>query len=210
MPLKPLARFLYFVGLPYLAIIFGLLPARFLGLKGLDYFALVDWGSSSWLQLQQAVTLTLLDWLLDSRPLILAGSAALLFLGAVKFVLFRQGIRFNDFHRSALDTCYDGLHWAFYRAIFWSLTNDLYLGVVLGGGCVLLEWLLGYRIQHRRALEQPLFLVNTVILGLTSAIFYYAPNLWLLLVVHLALVAVVQGKHAPTDVRLPAQENQGI
>lgn len=182
-----LARFFYFIGLPYVALIAGIISPRLLGLRGLEYFDFITWESELWpVQLQQAAILLLLTWLLDSRLLILLGLAALLFFMALKIGLSRQGVSFYA-HPSFLHALYDGVHWAFYRAIFWSITGDLYLGVILGAGFVMLECAFGYRIGSRPG-RPGVILMNMIVLILTASIFFYVPNLWLLLALHLALI----------------------
>lgn len=184
------ARIFYFIGLPYVALLVGLISPRLLGLRGLEYFDFINWTSELWpVQLQQAGMLLLLTWLLDSRLLIPLGLAALSFFIALKVGLSRQGISF-DARQPPLHAVYDGLHWAFYRAIFWSITGDPYLGVVLGAGFVMLERALGDRIGQQPGSRQ-VMLMNMIVLILTTSIFFYVPNLWLLLAVHLALVASV-------------------
>lgn len=184
--LAQLARFFYFIGLPYFAMIAGLLTARSLGLAGLEHFSLIG------LDPQRAALLLAVEWVLDSRFTILAGLAALAGFGGVLFHLARSGLALPASPGfSGLDAVYDSAHWAFYRAIFWTLTADLYLAVVAGAGLVLLEWGLAASVQPRRPEQIPL-LLKVIILILTSSIFYFSPNLWLLVPVHLALVGLVR------------------
>jgi hypothetical protein len=174
---KPVARFFYYAGLPYLAMVAGLFPARLLGLSGLEHFNLAgpDWART-------APLLLLTQWLLDSRATLPAGLAVCAIWGGVWASLPAGSWPYRP--TSLLETTYDALHWAFYRAICWQLTGDLYVGVVLGVGCVLLEWGL---LAHVRGLH-PQSLFNAMLLILTALVFFYSPNLWLLLPVHLALV----------------------
>jgi hypothetical protein len=192
------AEFFYFVGLPYLALLSGLLTPRFLGLKGLEYFALISTrdfsGPSLIVGIQKAITLMLIECLVDSGMMIAVGLMALIILGGVTLGLARYSIRVGTFQTSVVDTIYYCLHWAFYRAIFWSMTGDLYLGVVLGGGLVILEWGLITWLQKGWPAQPSLFLMDVIILILTSAIFFYRPNLWLLWPIHLAMVALVTNK----------------
>jgi hypothetical protein len=192
---KSVAVFIYFVGLPYLALILGILTPRLLGLTGLEHFTLINWDSPALaVQLQQATTLLLVTWLLDSSTALLAGLAALLVMRGVWLTLAHRGVALPRVQGSALWILYDALHWAFYRAIFWFMTDSLYLGVVLGAGVVVLEWLLVYWPHRRQTTYQQQFMVNTIILLLTATNFYYSPNLWLLLPVHWLLVMIVNGK----------------
>lgn len=189
-------RFLYFVGLPYLALISGVLTPRLLGLKGLDYFALISQGSSLAGSLQQALTLTLLEWLLDSQWLIPLSLLALLFLSCVRWQLARDKLALTLPPISGLEVIYSGLHWAFYRAAFWAATGDLYLGLVWGIGFVIIERLLLGWIQKQALLQSPAFFVELMVLSLTSLLFFYVPNLWLIWPVHLAMLAVLSHQAA--------------
>lgn len=189
-PLTGIVRFLYFAGIPYVAVLLGLLTLEQLGLTGLTYFNLIDWQANLFLELQQAVTLLVLNWLLDSGLAIVAGGSALLVLLAFRWGLVRAGVRWPPRDPSLVDIIYLAVHWAFYRAIFWAGTGDLYLGVVLGSAAVILEWVLLTRIRNQTLLSQPM-LLDTVILILTAAAFFYSPNLWLLLPFQWAMVAVM-------------------
>jgi hypothetical protein len=192
------AEFFYFVGLPYLALLSGLLTPRLLGLKGLEHFALISTSDLSLASLlagvQKAITLMLVEWLVDSGVMITTGLVALLVLGGITLGLARYGIRVGTFQNSVVETIYYCLHWAFYRAIFWSMTGDLYLGVVLGAGLVILEWGLITWLQKGQPAQQSPFLMDGIILILTSAIFFYRPNLWLLWPIHLAMVLLVKNR----------------
>lgn len=190
---NPAARFFYWVGLPYLAIISGVLPPRFLGLKGLENFISISLTGDFSAELQKAVTIMLLEGVIDGNVMLGVGLAALLILTGIRLGLAQLGLGLGaGYHdASVLDTVYDSLHWAFYRAIFWVITGDLYLGVVWGAAWQLLEWALSAWVQKSWPAQKQHFLTNTIILILTSMIFFYSPNLWLLWPVHLALVAIV-------------------
>ncbi len=179
------ARFFYGVGLPYLAVVGGLLTTRLLGLKGLEYFGLVN-PAQPGAQIRQATVLMLLEWLVDIRAALLAGGVALVILAALLLSLRRHGLRPEAVPAlSGVDTVYDALHWAFYRAALWSITGQLYLGVVLGAGLVILEWLAGAWLAGEWPRQRWL---NMMVLVLTAAVFFYSPNLWLLWPLHLAMV----------------------
>jgi hypothetical protein len=187
-----LARFFYFVGLPYLAVIFGVLPPRFLGLKGLENFVSTHLSGDFSAGLQKAVTVMLVEGLVDASVMMGIGLVALLILAGIRLGLAQMGLELGaGYHASVLTTVYDSLHWAFYRAIFWLVTADLYLAIVWSIAWLLLEWGLVAWVQKNWPAQQPHFLTNTIILILTSTLFFYSPNLWLLWLIHLALVALV-------------------
>jgi hypothetical protein len=192
------AEFFYFVGLPYLAVILGLLSPRLLGLKGLEHFVLIPAENFSAVSVvvatQETMMLMLVDWLADLGLMIVAGLLALIILAGITVGLTRYGIKQVTAQTSAVDTIYHALHWAFYRAIFWLITGDLYLGIVLGVGTVILEWWIIIWLQKNWRTQQPRRLMDVIILILTSAIFFYRPNLWLLWPIHLAMVALVKNR----------------
>lgn len=183
------ARFFYTVGLPYLAVIAGLLPPRFLGLKGLETIMALELNGAS---LQKAATLLLLECLADGGIVIRLGLVVLLLALGLRWGLARLGLKPLAARLSVLEILYDGLHWAFYYAIFWTLTDDLYLGVIGGMLWGLLEGALVAWVQR----DEPVYrLGKAVILILTATIFFYAPNLWLLWPVHggLAFIGARRG-----------------
>lgn len=174
----PTARFFYTVGLPYLAVITGLLPPRFLGLKGLETIMALDLNGATG---QKAVALLLFECLADGGIVIRLGLATLLLALGLRWGLTQLGLKPFAARPSMLEILCDGLHWAFYYAIFWMLTDDLYLGVIGGMLWGLLEGALVAWVQR----DDPTYrLGKAIILILTATIFFYAPNLWLLWPVH--------------------------
>ncbi len=207
-----LAPFFYYVGLPYLAIIFGILPTRMLGLKGLEHFALIQLtggiSTATVAELQSAASLMLFEWLLDIGPTLLPSLLALITLGGITYGLARTGISQTTPQLSLSRIIYYGLHWAFYRAIFWRMTDDLYLGIVLGTQMVILELILMAYLQKTWPDQQPQILMTFIILILTSSIFFYSPNLWLLWVIHWLMVVLVTGinlAYASTEIPVEQQ-----
>jgi hypothetical protein len=173
------ARFFYFVGLPYLAVVAGWLSPRWLGLKGLEYFAFSD-TPEMWRQIQQASTLILWECLADSTVWIAPTLFTLLMVAGLRWRLARAGV-FGpaDVNSSLIVLFYTGLHWAFYRAIFWQLSGNLYLAVVWGIAWVLLESALMAWLQKATPAQQRQLWGQVIILLLTSILFYLTPNLWL-------------------------------
>ncbi len=190
------ARFFYFVGLPYLAVVTGLLSPRWLGLKGLEYFTLSGLTGLG-LEAQQAITLLLWQILADSAAFIRPALLVILIAASLRWTLARTGLNLPaDFRPTWVNVFYLGLHWAFYRAIFWQLSGDLYLGVVWGGAWVLLERvLLAWRQQPNPARQRQGW-ANMIILILTSTLFYFAPNLWLVWLVQ-GLITVILAWQLP-------------
>ncbi|MBE7552388.1 MAG: hypothetical protein HS126_15065 [Anaerolineales bacterium] len=181
--LNSAARFFYEVGLPYLALISGAVAPRFLGLKGLENLAALPWGGdvATWfIDLQKAAALILVECLADGGVVIKAGLAALLLLAGIRLGLARLSLKLPVSTPSMGEIVFEGLHWAFYRAMFWTMTGDLYLGVVWGTVWALLEWTLMAWVQPDGPLQKPQLLMKAMILIVTSTLFFYVPNLWLL------------------------------
>jgi hypothetical protein len=191
-------QFFYFVGIPYVVVVFGALPPRLLGLKGLEHFALIDLEAGSAVgqmvaAVQYAMVLVFLDWFADVSLTIIAGLTALIVLSSVWIGLTRSGIGGRTgFRVSILSTIYHGFHWAFYRAALWLMTGDFYLGVILGTALVILEWVLIVQVQKNWLPQPQPLLISIIILILTGAIFFYSPNLWLLWPIHLVMVILVK------------------
>lgn len=190
---RQVAQFFYFIGLPYLAVVVGVITPRFLGLVGVEHLSLVDWRNPAWPgEFQLALTLILLDWFFDAPTTLGLGVVALAGLAGLCFGLRRYRVVLFPHKQPWLQTAYHALHWTFYRAIFWRISGDLYLATVIGAGLVLLEWVLVDWLEARPdSLNGRL--THVIILILTATIFYFSPNWWLLLPVHLAMVAVVNG-----------------
>lgn len=191
------ARFVYYVGLPYLVLITGVLSSRLLGLKGLEYFLLIDVQAALEsgrlaAELQYAGLLMVLEWFVDSSSTIGAGLVALTVLAGITLGLARAGVAVaGNPGMTAVGVIYYGLHWSFYRAIFWLIAGDLYLGVVWGAALAMMEAMLVARLRPDWPGQQSSFLLNSVILVLTATVFYYSPNLWLLWLIQGAMVALV-------------------
>ncbi len=195
-------RFAYYIGLPYITLLLGVLPGHYLGLSGLDRIQAMGDSSSAgsvFTQARAALSLLLLAWLPDLGRLAEL-TVLLALLVVVTWLIYRHVRRTLSsegpaaprttsdgspatFSRSA----YAAIHWSFYRASAWLLAGDLYVGVV--GGVVLVgaEWLLCNRCTARPAREgipvEPL-LADAGVLIATSTIFYFVPNLWLLIPIH--------------------------
>lgn len=192
--LNSAARFFYWVLLPYLALLTGVLSPRFLGLKGLENLMVLPLGggwTSLLAGLQKAVMLILLECLADGVSLVKVGLPAVLLLVGLRLGFARLGLGLPALVSSTWEIIFEGLHWAFYRAIFWLITGDLYLGVVWGTVWVLLEGALVVRVQQNWPAQKERLLVKALLLVVTSTLFFYAPNLWLLWPVHGVITALM-------------------
>jgi hypothetical protein len=207
-PLASLLRFVYYVGLPYAALILGAVPARYLGLVGLESLGAGQTaGRPAGLagvaaEMRRGVSLLLWNWLPDVGRLAGLGALMLVLLGLVWLVYGRvrrsllQNTPGERLSTSAQDfsivrSVYQAIHWSFYRSAVWLLWGDLYLAVVGGLALVLLEWASApqWADSRRRAQAREELLVDASVLVSTSMIFFFVPNLWLLVPLHWMLGA---------------------
>jgi len=179
--LVQILRFLYFLGVPYLALggwprrpLQGLLSLQDLGFVGLS----LDWPVTRWLG---AVGLGLST---------AVGALSILFLAwnSARRGSAGQGWRFPEKPWWALlvDGLYLEVHWAFYRSALAILLGDLYVGMFLGLALVYIEWSASpfWRRSWRSgpaAVRQWWYAA----LALVSAlVFLFTRNLWVCLGVH--------------------------
>lgn len=207
-------RFVYFVGLPYAALILGVMPGRYMGLVGLERWqaeqsSLTGLGSVS--DVGQALSLVqsilfgvILDWLPDVDKVVGLVVIMFLLLGAtwLAYGYLRRGVTSDlginlpslpgEMRTSVVQTAYQGIHWSYYRGAVWLLIGDLYLAVVGGILLVAGEWILdkGWSDKTQHALWREDSLIDASILIATSVMFLFVPNLWLLLPIHWALAVV--------------------
>ncbi|UCC86292.1 MAG: hypothetical protein JSV81_15745 [Anaerolineales bacterium] len=197
-------RFAYYAGLPYAALVLGVVPGRYLGLVGqarkaspLSFESIPD----AWqllLQVQGSISLVILDWLPDMGKVAGLAILMLLLLSATwlgyayawRSVVSSLGIDTVSLRRgeklSGVRVLYQAIHWSFYRGAVWLLADDLYLGVVGGIVLVIGEWMLvpGRTDRRRHSLSSEVRLLDASVLIATSVIFLFVPNLWLLAPIH--------------------------
>lgn len=184
----------YFLGLPYLTLTMGLLPARLFGLKGIEFFLIPDLGqpiSSVIGTLFTQAGNVLFTWLPDFGPMVstsmVLGVVFVLYLG-----LYLQAIRpaQTTIYQSKVGIVFDAVHWAFYRAAIWLIAGSIYVGFLGGMILVLVEYTLANWLREFPALLQQQFLLRFSLALLTSITFLFVPNLWLTLTFHGILVIV--------------------
>jgi|GEM_PF-1370294 len=198
---SPFLRFVYHIGFPYLALLLGALPARYLGLVGLEQlYGAPELSTVSGMVERMRITIALLlrSWLPQLGPW---ASLTILMAGLLTatWTLYRYARRstggnppFSSMPGSAGDVTafstmvYAAVHWSFYRGGIWWLSDDLYLGVAGGAALIFVEWGLCAWLAGRplQQLTSERTLIEAGLLIATAAIFYYVPNLWLLIPVH--------------------------
>jgi hypothetical protein len=207
-------RFVYYVGLPYVALILGVVPGRYLGLVSLDRLQ----PNSADLERLEAggilvrflmrvggdVSQLVWSWLPDVPTILGLGVLLLLLLSLawLGYGYFKRRLISGAGDSLSLvagegkdvGVVYQAIHWSFYRSAVWLLTDDLYVGVVGGILVVIIEWMLEPARTNglKRALFEESLLQDASILVATSVIFFFVPNLWLLLPVHWMLAMASQ------------------
>jgi hypothetical protein len=199
-------RFVYYIGLPYIALILGAVPGRYLGLVGPGQVQEIPSGLDSGIlaQIRDYLSLVMLNWLPDVGTVVALGVVTLLFLSVTWLgyaylkgnVISGSGVGPSslrgDYSLGVTRVIYQAVHWSFYRSAVWLLTDDLYLGVFGGIILVVGEWMLDagwvHRVRYAHARE--VLLIDASVLVATSLIFFFAPNLWLLIPVHWLLAVV--------------------
>jgi len=175
------ARFLYYVGIPYLALggwprgpNQGLLSLGDMGMVGFD----AAWPVTRWLQAAGAG----LGW----------GLTVLLFL-VVSWVSanrhagdWRLAFSPEPWWYVLVDVLYLQIHWAFYRGALTLALGDLYAGTFLGLGLVYLEWALNpfwRQGWHEQSLAATRWLRTAIAMAIAVA-FFLSRNLWVCLFAH--------------------------
>lgn len=199
-------RFVYYIGLPYIALILGVVPGRYLGLVGLGQAQEIpsELDSGFFAQIRDYLSLVILNWLPNVGTVVALGAVTVLFLGItwLGYAYFRGNVTsgsgvspssLRDGNSLGLiHVIYQAVHWSFYRSVVWLLTDDLYLGVFGGIILVVGEWMLdaGWVHRVRRADTGEVLLIDASVLVATSLIFFFVPILWLLIPVHWLLAVV--------------------
>ncbi len=170
----PVLRLLYFIGLPYLALLMGSLAPIDLGLAG-SGSGFLGWEAAAWLH---GLSITLMVGLLVGLPVGLANGQ-----------IARRGVPVSADDRSAgavlLEGLYAEVHWAFYRAAPLILLGDAYAAAVIGLLLVGVEW--SVELIHSGLGDRPHWLRRVLLLAASATLFVLTRNLWLLLVLHFAL-----------------------
>jgi len=198
---EEVVRFIYYLGIPFMAAVNGLLRADLLGISGTDW---VD-GESVQGFLWEA-------WArgLGLATLAVLAVAGVWFVG--RLVSRRAGLMPvtqaapRPLWQRLLGALYDQVHWAFYRSgpLLWM--GDLYWGTFAGFALVALE--AGLNPALRWALKSPETagppLLRLGIAWISALLFLATQNLWLTLAAHLILVGLLGWTEA--DAPLVADE----
>lgn len=198
-------RFLFYVGIPYLAL--GGWPRRpYQGLLSLNDLGLVGLGLDASAPLSTSWPAT--RWLRSVGTGLGVGSIAALILAVAWANANRQAesrrlrLPRQPWWAVLVNALYLEMHWAFYRSALAVGLDDVYAGTFLGLGLVYLEWVLnpawrrGWGLEFQGAgqwLRAALALVAALVFLLTR-------NLWVCLGVHgFAAMLFWQWDHTPVQ-----------
>lgn len=190
-PATSALKTIYFLAFPYVALTGGLIPERLFGLKGLEYFTWSQNPFHTLAALPVGAGFALHTWLPDFGPAALFGLLGGLLWVAYLWIYSRSisGLAVIPLPGlSKTEAGFDVIHWSFYRAVLWLVTDSLYLGVIGGIAVILVEYAAISRVGRFSAQTQARYLLKFGAGLLTSLVFLFAPNLWLITLIHLALV----------------------
>jgi hypothetical protein len=176
--LEQFLRLVYFIGVPYAALLTGSIASIDMGLTGTGG-SVLGWSPAEWLRgLSTALTL---------------GAIVLLPMGVASRQIARAGRPLGVDDRSGgaviVDAIYAEVHWAFYRAAPLILLGDVYAAVLFGALLVGVEWIV---VLIRNGLsplpeERQNWLRRGVLLALSAALFALTQNVWLTIGLHTVL-----------------------
>lgn len=182
-----IVRLLYYVGLPYGAVLRRALSLVVIGARGPEA------SSAAWWLLGWSVT----DWTRMLGSAVTLGSISAVMLGlAWRNAARAQGqLAVNEqwadapWWVTARETLFNEIHWGFYRAAPLLVVSDAYWAILLSAAFPLAEWMLApdWWEQARGGPRRNQILMQGVWLTASTTCFALTRNLWLTLMLHLIL-----------------------
>jgi hypothetical protein len=176
--LEQFLRLIYFIGVPYAALLTGSIASIDMSLTGAGG-SILGWSPAEWLHsLGMALTLGLL---------------VLFPIGLASRQIARAGQSLGTDDRSAgaviVDAIYAEIHWAFYRAAPLILLADVYAAAIFGALLVGVEWIV---MLIRNGLspspeERQRWLRRGALLTLSAALVVLTQNAWVAMLAHIVL-----------------------
>ena len=163
-----LLLFMYMIGIPFVALILGVVGQDLMGLGRPRPDAILGFLDLEWIGGLARVALASL-----------AVCGVLWLMGREQ----RKGTNLSALLPSLRDSLYDEAHWAFCFSAGALALNDSYWGVLIGISLIVLTWVLHPRFANRLATQhgRQRLLIRSLCL-LTSGLIYAGPqNLWLML-----------------------------
>ncbi len=179
---EQVGRFIYYIGLPYAALLTQALSAidlGFMGNSGSINGSILGWVSA--------------DWLHGLNAILTIGLIALFSIGLAARQMSRSGSPLGVDVRSAgliiIDSVYSEAHWAFYRAAPFILFDNVYLAALISLVLVGLELLvsivrngLGGQPEDKQS-----WLGQILLLTMSATLYILMRNIWLIIVLHISL-----------------------
>jgi hypothetical protein len=193
---EQIGRLVYFVGLPYAALLARSLSPFDLGMAG-NSGPILGWSS--------------VDWLNQLNYALIIGLLALVPIGLAARQMAHSGQPLGVDVRSTgvmlLDAAYAEIHWAFYRAAPYIILTDVYAATLIGLALVGVELLVtlvrngpGTQPEDRQS-----WLGQALLLALSAAVFIITRNVWLALVLHIVFELAIKFWSARLADRAPGQ-----
>jgi hypothetical protein len=196
-------RFLYYLGIPFLAALNGLLPADLLGVQGTEWVGDQGLQGFPWEEWVQGI------------GLMVAAVVAMVAVWLVgRWVCNRAGLAPvspdlpGPLWQRVMHAFYDQIHWAFYRSgpILW--LGDVYWGTFAGLALTLVEILLNpsvrWSLKNSETAGPPLFRLGMA--WITALLFLATQNLWLTIGFHFILAGLMaSGKGRAYAVMVPSE-----
>ncbi len=176
--LEQFLRLVYFIGVPYAALLAGSIASIDMGLTGAGG-SILGWSPAEWLR---GLSTTLM-----------LAVIALIPIGMASRQIARAGQPLGTDDRSVgavfVEAICAEIHWAFYRATPLILLGDVYTAVLFGVLLVGVEWIV---VLIRNGLsvspaERQGWLRRGVLLALSAAVFVLTQNVWLAMGWHVVL-----------------------
>ncbi|HTP09998.1 MAG TPA: hypothetical protein VMP08_17195 [Anaerolineae bacterium] len=176
--LEQFLRLVYFIGVPYAALLTGSIASIDMGLTGAGG-SILGWSPAEWLH--------------GLSTALMLGVIVLLPIGLAGRQIARAGQPLGLDDRSAgaviVDAIYAEIHWAFYRAAPLILLSDIYTAVLFGVMLVGVEWIV---VLIRNGLspspeERQSWLRRSALLAVSAALFALTRNVWLAIILHATL-----------------------
>lgn len=176
-------RLVYYVGLPYAALLTQSLSPFDLGLAG-NSGPIMGWSSVDWLR---QLSTTLVVGALALIPIVLA---------ARQLARTAQPLGVDDRSTGAivLEAAYAEIHWAFYRAAPLIILGDAYRATLIGLGLIGVEVLvtlvrngLGPQPEDYQA-----WLGQALLLAMSATVFIATRNVWLALLLRIAVELAIK------------------
>lgn len=199
---EQLGRLVYYVGVPYAALLTKSLAPIDLGLTG-NSGPLLGWSS--------------VDWLRQLNDVLIVGALALISTGLTARQMARANVPLGVDERSTgailIDAAYAEIHWAFYRAAPFIILNDIYWATLLGLGLVGVEVLVsivrngpGTQIEERQS-----WIGLALLMAMSATLFILTHNLWLAIGLHIVVEVALKfwaARLAGHSVAEPAVESE--